>query len=264
MKLGDFLEKFGKTVFEAPLAGAPQAEVPAELAEVRLAILDRVREKSYRSGGKKVFPFDLIRVELRGIEESRSDLFAGNFFRRYLEQEVHGALHAAGCRYPENLRVDVHPRTGLPLQGEEWLLVEVASQEAAYAGKSARLVILEGVANCPEIRLDKVRVNVGRARDVYRNEGLYRRNDLVFEQDNEINRSVSREHAHIQFDKVSGEYRLFNDRWRPRGEKHTQECGTWIVRDGMSQEVHRTARGVRLEPGDEVHFGRAVAVFELE
>jgi hypothetical protein len=264
MKLGDFLEKAGKTVFEAPLAGGQQAEVPAELAEIRLAILDRVRQKSYRSGGKKVFPFDLIRVELRGVEESRHDLFAGGFFRRYLEQEVHGALRADGCRYPENLRVDVHPLPTLPLQGEQWLVVEVGTQEAANAGKTARLIILEGTANASEVKLDKTRLNIGRSRDVYRNEGLYRRNDLIFEAETEINKSVSREHAHIQFDKVSGEYRLFNDRWQARGEKHVQECGTWIVRDGMSQEVHRTARGVRLEPGDEIHFGRAVAVFELE
>ena len=66
--------------------------------------------------------------------------------------------------------------------------------------------------------------------DVYRDAGLYRRNDLAFAADTEINRSVSREHAHIQHDRVSGEYRLFNDRWYPRGG----ECGTWIVRDGMS------------------------------
>ena len=32
----------------------------------------------------------------------------------------------------------------------------------------------------------------------------------------------------------------------------------------MSQEVHRTSRGVKLEPGDEIHFGRAVVMFEME
>jgi hypothetical protein len=74
-----------------------------------------------------------------------------------------------------------------------------------------------------------------------------------------VNRSVSREHAHIQFDKAAGEYRLFNDRWYPLGG---HDCGTWIVRDGMSQEVHRNARGTKLEPGDEIHFGLAVVVFE--
>ena len=40
------------------------------------------------------------------------------------------------------------------------------------------------------------------------------------------------------------------------------ECGTCIVRDGMSQEAHRNARGTKLDPGDEIHFGKAVVVFE--
>jgi hypothetical protein len=265
MNLGEFLEKFGRTVFEGPLAGAPHPEAPAELAEIRLAILDRIRDKSYRSGGKKVFPYDLLRVELRGVEESRRDLFAGKFFRRYLEQEVHGALRAAGCRFPENLRIDVDPRVGLPRRGEDWLVVEAISQESAGPSRTvARLTVREGAANTGELRLEKPRTNIGRTRDVYRDEGLFRRNDLVFEEENEINRSVSREHAHIQFDKVTGEYRLFNDRWYARGERQPRECGTWIVRDGMSQEVHRNARGTKLEPGDEIHFGKAVVIFELE
>jgi hypothetical protein len=265
MTLSDFLEKFGRTLFEGPLAGAPHPETPTELAEIRLAILDRIREKSYRSGGKKVFPYDLLRVELRGVEESRRDLFAGKFFRRYLEQEVHGALRAAGCRFPENLRVDVEPHVGLPEPGQDWLFVQVVSRESApLVRPPARLTVREGVANLSELRLEKARTHIGRTRDVYRNQGLFRRNDLIFEEENEINRSVSREHAHIQFDKVTGEYRLFNDRWLARGERDTQECGTWIVRDGLSLEVHRDSRGARLEPGDEIHFGRAVVVFELE
>ena len=32
----------------------------------------------------------------------------------------------------------------------------------------------------------------------------------------------------------------------------------------MSQEVHRDSRGVKLEPGGEIHFGQAVVKFEME
>src|ERR1035438_9973566 len=121
MNVGQFLEKWGRTMFERPLATSPDPDEPPELAEIRLAILDQVREKSYPSGGRKVFPYDLLRVELRGVEQSRQTVFAGQFFRKYLEQEVHGALRASGCRFPENLRVDVAATVGLPRRGEEWL-----------------------------------------------------------------------------------------------------------------------------------------------
>jgi hypothetical protein len=264
MNLGEFLERFGKTLFEAPLAGSATAEVPPELAEIRLAVLDRIREKSYRSGGRKVFPYDLIHVRMQGVEESRRDLFAGRFFRQYIEQEVRGALRDGGCRYPENLRVDVEVRVGLPLPDEEWLIVETGSQERTAAQRVGKLLVREGTANLMEIRLDKARTNIGRSVDVFREQGLFRRNDLAFAEDTEINQSVSREHAHITFDRTIGEYRLFNDRWYARGEKRPPECGTWIVRDGMSREVHRDTRGTKLEPGDEIHFGRAVVAFEVD
>lgn len=260
MTIPEFIERFGRTLLEAPLATASKSDEPPELAEIRLALLDTARDKSYRAGGRKVFPHDLLRVRLRGVEESRYATFSGRFFRQYLEQEVRNGLRDAGCRYPENLRVEVLPVVGLPQRGEEWLIVEVASQEKTDAS-AARLMVREGEANVAELRLDKARTNIGRVVDVYRDGGLYRRNDLAFSAENEINASVSREHAHILFDRTAGEHRLFNDRWYQRGGREG-ECGVWIVRDGMSQEVHRDSRGAKLLPGDEIHFGRAVVVFE--
>ena len=266
MTINEFLEKWGRTFFEAPLAATlagKAREEPPELAEIRLAVLDQVRQKSYRSGGRKVFPFDLVRVDMRGLEEDRYAMFAGRFFRKYLEQEIHNALRDAGCRFPENLRVEVQATPGLPQRGENWVVVEVGSQTGT-SKSVAKLVVREGTANAPEVRLDKARINIGRVVDVYRAAGLFRRNDLAFAAETEINRSVSREHAHILFDRVTGEYRLFNDRWYPRGEVNLAECGTWIVRDGFSHEVHRNARGTKLEHGDEIHFGHAVVVFQAD
>jgi hypothetical protein len=256
MTFTEFIEKWGKTVFEGPVTTTP-AGAP-EFPEIRLAVLEEVRRKSYRAGAKKVFPFDLVRVSLRGVEESRADLFRGAFFRKYLEQEVHTALRADACRFPESLRIEVSVATGLPKAGEPWLVVEAVSHSADAALPVARLVVQKGTANVTELSLGKPRTHIGREIDVYRNQGLHRRNDLAFVEDNDINRTVSREHGHIRHDRATGEYRLFNDRWYDHGT----ECGTWIVRDGISREVHRDTRGTRLEAGDEIHFGRAVVIFE--
>jgi hypothetical protein len=129
--------------------------------------------------------------------------------------------------------------------------------------RGARIVVVAGSANKSEIPLQKSRTNMGRLVDVYKSEGLSRRNDLAFAEDNPVNRTVSREHAHIAFDKKTGEYRLFNDRWYQRGNKTESNCGLWIVRDGMGQEVHRDTRGTRLLPGDEIHLGKAVVKFQV-
>jgi len=262
MNLADYLERWGKTIFEDPFAVPMGGAEPPEVAEIRFAILDEIRKKSYRSGGKRVFPFNFLRIHVRGIEDSRAGVFKGVFFRKYFEQEIRRNLAKAECRFPEDLRVDVNVIRDLPKPGEEWLWIETESVESPQGPtrRAAKLVVIEGAANQAELVLQKARTNIGRTVDVYRAEGLSRRNDLAFTEDTEVNRTVSREHAHIQYDRNSGEYRLFNDRWYQHGEKGG--CGIWIVRDGLSQEVHRTARGTKLESGDEIHFGKTVTRFQ--
>jgi hypothetical protein len=258
MNISEFLEKWGRTLFEDPLTRTAPLESPRELAEIRFAVLEEVRRNSYRAGARMVFPFDLVRVSMRGVEESRATVFRSGFFRSYLEHEIQGNLRADSVRFPEQLRVEVEVATGLPLPNEAWLTVAAGSQEhPAGSGKPGRLVVRTGSANSPELPIEKPRVHVGREVDVFRNGGMRRRNDLAFVEDSEVNRSVSREHAHIDYDKTTGEYRLFNDRWYARGT----DCGTRIVRDGVSLEVHRDTRGARLEPGDEIHLGRAIVTF---
>ena len=260
MNVTEFLEKWGRTVFEGPLARNAPLESPRELAEIRFAVLEEVRRHSYRAGARMVFPFDSVRVRMRGVEESRANVFRSGFFHRYLDHEIQGHLREHSIRFPEQLRTDVEVATGLPLPNEPWLTVDVASRAPAPGfGNPARLVVLKGDANAAELAIEKPRVHIGRDVDVYRNGGIFRRNDLAFSEESEENRSVSREHAHIDYDKNTGEYRLFNDRWYARGT----DCGTRIVRNGVSLEVHRDTRGTRLESGDEIHFGRAVVVFTL-
>jgi hypothetical protein len=258
MNVTEFLEKWGRTIFENPLSRSAPLESPRELAEIRFAVLEEVRRHSYRAGARMVFPFDLVRVGIRGVEEGRAPVFRSDFFRNYLEHEIQGSLRADSVRFPEQLRVEVEVSTGLPLPGEVWLTVTVALQaQAPESGKAARLVVRTGGANATELTIGKPRVYLGRDVDVYRNGGIHRRNDLAFVEDSEVNRSVSREHAHIDYDRATGECRLFNDRSYARGS----DCMTRIVRHGVSLEVHRDTRGTRLEPGDEIHLGRAVVTF---
>lgn len=259
MSLSDFIERWGKSWIEAPLAPGVKADDPPELAEIRHAVLDEVRAKTSRAGAGKVFPYDMLRVSMRGVDESRAAAFRSRFFGQYLEQEIRNCLRADGARFPERLRVEIEVAVGMPLPSGQWLTVEASSQ-AQEEKRLARLLVRKGEANVAELRLEKARTNIGREVDVYRSKGLHRRNDLAFVADSEVNRSVSREHAHIQYDRASGEYRIFNDRWYERGSP----CGIWIVRDGNSLEVHRDTRGAKLEPGDEIHFGAAVVEFRAD
>lgn len=265
MAISDWIESIGRTIFEAPFGAIRISEDSPELAEIRLAVLDEVKAKSHRVAGKHVFPYNVVRIHIRGVPEQQAAAFQSTFFTGFFEQELKAGLTRANYRFPDGLQVGVETVPELPGPGQQWLWIETESRPgpgpARPGRRPARLVVLQGTANPMELALTKARTNIGRTLDVYRAEGPSRRNDLAFTEDSEINRTVSREHAHILFHKKTGEYRLLNDRWYKPGAKAPANCGLWIIRDGLSQEVHRGPRGVRLHPGDEIHLGRAVVQF---
>ena len=264
MAISTVIEKLGRAIFEAPFGGTRISKDAPELAEIRLAVLDAVKEKSHRASGKSVFPHNVVRIELLGVPEDQAHVFQSEFLSNYLAGELRTSLKRSGYRFPDDLHVEIATTTRLPAEKENWLSVETALEESkreqpARESQAAKLSVLAGTANEKELILSTPRTNIGRTVEVFRQEGPSRRNDLAFTEDNEINRTVSREHAHIVYSQKSGEYRIFNDRWY----KGQANCGLWIVRDGMSQPVHRSTRGTLLQPRDEIHLGNAVLRFEM-
>jgi hypothetical protein len=265
MTLTDFVERVGRTIFEGPFGGGtPRTANHAELAEIRHAILEQIERKSHRSGGRNLFPYNRVCICIRGADPQQAGALEGDFLREYFQNEIRQALAKSEAQHPGELRVTVEVSSERPAKGEKWLSVATTFEEPPAAPKPqdlvSRLVVVQGSANAPDITLEQPRTNLGRTLNVYRTQGLSRRNHVAFVEEDEISRTVSREHAHIQRDPDGAEYRLFNDRFysREKGES----CNTWIIRGGISQEVHRNGRGVKLQNADEIHLGRAVLRFE--
>src|SRR5580693_7468283 len=245
MALSDALEKLGRTIFEAPFTGRSLVEKAPELEEIRLAVIDAVKAKSHRVGRTRVFSYDLIRIHLRGIPGEQASAFESGFLAEFLAQDLRAGLARSSFRFPADFQVELLTAPQLPGPGEEFVWIEAELRPAAplkseqVRRRAARLMVVQGAAQEPEIALSKARTNLGRTVDVYRTEGPSRRNDLAFVGDTEINRTVSREHAHILVHKKTGEHRIFNDRWYKTGGKPEVQCGVWIVREGSSLPVHR-------------------------
>lgn len=266
MTLTDFVERVGRTLFEAPFGGgSPKGASHAELAEIRHAILDELERKQYRSGGRTLFPFNRVQIVIRGADAQQASALQGGFLREYFEAEIKKALVKSEAQHPDGLRVEVEVIQDAPPKGEPWLTVaatfEEAPPEAKPLPKVGMLSVVQGTLPAPEVLLERERTNIGRTLDVYSTRGLSRRNHVAFVEESEINNTISREHAHIVRDASTGEYRLFNDRFYSREKGET--CNLWIIRGGMSQEIHRNTRGVRLQSGDEIHLGKARLRFEI-
>src|SRR5579871_1523555 len=70
MRIAELIERFGRSVFEAPFGAMAQTigESP-EVAEIRIALLDEVKRKIQRAGGKALFPYNVVRIGIRSGEQ---------------------------------------------------------------------------------------------------------------------------------------------------------------------------------------------------
>ena len=209
--------------------------------------------------GDRLFPFNLVTVELRADDSERKAALETLFDPGQLGDDIRATLKAERVTPPEDLTVAVK----FPEEAQDELRVvcersvkTLHQPGAPVAITPARLVTITGVSSIPECYLDRVRVNLGRVEDVADAAGkTIRHNELFFpEEAHEVNLSVSRAHAHVAFDAVSGEWRIFDD---------GSSVGTTLFRGGKRVDVPPHAgRGVALRAGDEIYLGQARLRFD--
>jgi hypothetical protein len=206
--------------------------------------------------GDRVFPFNRITVELRAPNLERKAVLETLFEAGQFLEDIRAALREERLIPPPELAVWVHYSENAPVEMRvscERLEKAVAAGAAAATSSPvapARLVTIFGRASSPEFEMASPRVNLGREEEVVDALGRpIRRNELFFpEGEHEANASVSRSHAHIDFDPVTGDWRIFDD---------GSSLGTSLFREGRRIEVPAHAsRGIALHPGDEIYLGQ--------
>jgi len=245
-----------------------------ELLLVHRAILEEIEGKIQTiQRGQRLFPYNHLRVRLVSPEPERRALFQAAFAQDgRLENDIRECLKGAGCALPAAFAVDVETAEEGPKGFEiAYAMREVPSVPTpapapavtpepkpapAPAPAAARLVVVRGKAAQETYTIDKSRTNIGRMQELADSrQRIVRRNDIVFEEGgDDANATVSRAHAHIRFDRASGQYRICDDE---------SEFGTRVFREGRSIEVPAgNRRGERLCAGDEIYVGRACLRFE--
>jgi hypothetical protein len=235
---------------------------PREPIEVMYAIVDAV-EREVQSGdrGRRVFPFNTVDVAIAApsdhLRTKLESIFNGGVT---LRDRLVERLRTAGCTVPD-LEVTVHyvhrgqkqwadPQFSVDFSRVERELIPAPPPPTEPPPARLDMTIVQGTAEHRNYAFSARRIDLGRGGDVRDSRhGLIRTNDVVFaDGSDQINRSVSRRHAHIEHDPRSGQFRLHDD-----GSVH----GTKIVRKGKSLPVPFAARGVRLQSGDEIVLGQA-------
>jgi hypothetical protein len=226
-----------------------------EFLLVHRAILEAIETKVQTvARGQRVFPYARVTVTLVSLDADRRALYQTAFGEGgRLETDIREALASVECEMPRGFAVEVKTAE----TGEKKFAIEYAIEAAKTVPDeprgAGRLTVVKGKTTQAEYPLEKARTNIGRIAELTDAEQrVVRRNDVVFEEGDEANATVSRRHAHIRLD--AGEYRICDDE---------SEFGTRVFRDGRAIEVPAgNRRGERLRPGDEIYLGRACLRFE--
>jgi len=233
-----------------------------ELLEVHRAVLDDVAAHvDTLPRGKKAFVHSLLEVRIL--------LPAPELRRSYELVFLEADALARDIRHRlEDQRVELPPQFAVRVELVPELPPDVSARgfdvhyaSAPLSSPSEEMVevlftVITGTAQQQELRLKKKRINLGRLAEVTDAEQrLTRQNDVAFRDDAPApNSSVSRAHAHIEFDPDKAVFRLFDDR---------SAHGTTVVRNGSVIPVPPgPSKGVALQNGDEIVLGQARLRFD--
>ena len=275
---------------------AVRKDVPATPIEIRRAILDDIEEQVRPAGrSRKVFPYDLLAIEVVGAAADRAALEAVLNPEEELVEAIRERLHEAGCdrvgrlqvtvKVVRKARADWKPDSAFQVTYErtrgaepacpepsrrappkrpgatsapaaEGSKTHPAAEAASAEPRQAQLVVLEGDATKKAYTLGAERTNIGRLAEVTdRHRRVVRRNQVVFL---DIDSDVSQTVSRAQAHiqfAPPAGYRLYDDR---------SSYGTRILREGRMIELPSgSPRGVKLRAGDEIYFGRARVVFRM-
>ncbi len=232
---------------------------PREPLEIVHAILDVVEDEVQPAGrGARVFPFNQLEISvLASSREARARLEAVFEETPTLRDRIVERLRAADCEA-------VHLTAGVAYVSEPavgWMNPQfhVEFARAAHVTpveiptrtrRPIELAVVCGTADAATYSFVHTRVDLGRCAEVRdHRHRLIRTNHVAFaDEGTGVNESVSRCHAHIDYDDNTGDYRIHDDR---------SAHGTGVVRNGRTIGVAPGSRGVRLQSGDEIVLGEA-------
>ena len=149
--------------------------------------------------------------------------------RTRLTRDIKSYFEENKVEYPAHFKVDVDLVDSLPPDvNERGFDIAYSDPPAPAPGLNTprtQLTILVGNADKKQYDFAKQRINIGRLAEVLDSDmRTVRRNDIALKDDSSIeNSTVSRAHAHLEYDPEANRFRLFDD---------GSARGTTVIRDG--------------------------------
>lgn len=248
------LESRMTDAFERTAAGPAKHLQPLEL--ISLACDDAARHVHPAGRGRYVFPFNRVTMTfVAPTAEQQAPFLAVSDGPPGLRERLHRRLASAGC-HDANVEVSTRfaemPDPAWPRPEFHLALARVEAIAEPETGGAPRIDvrITHGTAAQEAYSFGTLPIAIGRGAEVRDGrQQLLRINHVAFtESGDEVNQSVSRRHARLEFDAHTRRVRIIDD---------NSAQGTVIVRGGRGIAVPRGSRGLTVQSGDELAFGKA-------
>lgn len=238
---------------------------------LRGEMLQLVKEELQLLEGGEGRSLSVLSLVLHPPEEEvfvyRAAVYNGDDQR--FRQEVQRIADDYALELPDDWQLEIAFLQGQPQGFKAWkgihggIRLTMASAEASQEVKSsvARIRVLKGQAEQPEYLLQPSpgRINIGRGTQTDLSDGSVRINQLVFPDDADFagNQYVSRQHAHVVWEKDTGVYRFFADAGGlpPANKTKIRFSKDHVVRKLTSAEI-----GYPLSEGDQLILADSVVL----
>lgn len=242
---------------------------PTDIKGIRHAILQFIKEQLQKAEGgegaiiKSLQLFITCATDQRHLYEAA--LYADQE-NRFKTEEVQRIADDYAIDLPADWKLEVAYIDKAPAEAIQapnidlalWLVTN--RQKAAHKEFKAYIKILNGNTTKPyyEIEPPLGRINIGREELVQTAEGFFRKNLVAFTKDSSdnANRSVSRQHAHIEWNAEQGAYYLYAD----EGGLPPNNKIKIRSQSGEPWKLQTTEVGYKLQNGDQVILGESAVI----
>jgi hypothetical protein len=248
----DFIKKGGAT--------------PPDVKQIRQQLLLFIKDQLKKTEGGEGASIKALQLSMAAGEDQH--LYEAAVFlnepNRFKNEEVQRIADdydldlpkdwALELMFPEELPADAVKSKNLPVA----LAIITKRHVAARLPKGANIRILTGKAEQENYQITPAsgRIYIGRDKSGQTADGFLRENTIAFPSDseNESNKFVSRQHAHIEWDGESGCFCLYADEGGipPRNKVKVQRGS------GEQVRLQTMEIGHQLQPGDKIVLGGSV------
>jgi hypothetical protein len=239
---------------------------PQDVKAIRNNVLEFIKEQLQKAEGgegeniKGLYLYITCANEEKHLYEAA--VFADNE-QRFKDEEIQKIADDYAIDLPENWTMEIHfadkapPEAIKAKDADAALFISTKTKPKVHKDATAYIRVLNGEAEKEvyTITSKRSKINIGRERRVQTADGFMRENQIAFPggSANESNRSVSRQHAHIEWDNETGMFVLFPDEGGvpPMNKIKVRTTG------GKPVKLQTTEIGHHLQEGDQIILGES-------